>query len=58
LPTIAQCVSCTELCQELTGFYVSINLIRIDERTQNLVVLAGEEVAIEIQPDGNWEFSE
>jgi hypothetical protein len=37
---------------------VSINLVRIDERTQNLVVLAGEEVAIEIQPDGNWEVSE
>jgi hypothetical protein len=46
-------MTCNELCQELTGFYVPIYLVRIDERTQNLVILAGEEVAIEIQSDGN-----
>ena len=58
MPTAAQCMTCTELCQELTGFYVPIYLVRIDERTQNLVILASEEVAIEIQSDGNWEFTE
>jgi hypothetical protein len=57
LPTVAQCVACTELCQQLTGFYISVDLVMIDERTSNLVILAGEEIQIEIALDGNWEFS-
>jgi hypothetical protein len=57
LPTVAQCLACTELCQKLTAFYISIDLVIIDERTTNLVLLAGEEIQIEITSDGNWEFS-
>jgi hypothetical protein len=57
LPTVAQCLACTELCQKLTAFYISIDLVIIDERTTNLVLLAGEEIQIEITFDGNWEFS-
>jgi hypothetical protein len=57
LPTVAQRLACAELCQKLTGFYISIDLVIIDERTTNLVLLAGEEIQIEITFDGNWEFS-
>jgi hypothetical protein len=56
LPTVAQCVACTELCQELTGFYIPVDLVRMDEPTKNLVILAGEEIQIEITLDGSWEF--
>lgn len=55
--TVAQCVACTELCQQLTGFYIPIDLVMMDGRTHNLVILAGEEIQIEIALDGNWEFS-
>jgi hypothetical protein len=58
LPTVAQCLACTEVCQKLTGFYISVDLVIIDERTNNLVILAGEEIQIEIALDGNWEFAE
>jgi hypothetical protein len=58
LLTVNQCVTCIELCQELTSFYISITLVRVDERSTNLVILAGEEIVIEIQPNGIWEFSE
>jgi hypothetical protein len=58
LPTVAQCLACTEVCQKLTRFYIAINLVILDERTNNLVILAGEEIQIEIELDGKWEFSE
>jgi hypothetical protein len=31
-------------------------MVRLDERTKKLVILAGEEIEIEIRPDGAWEF--
>jgi hypothetical protein len=36
----------------LTNLYISIHLVRIDERSGNLVILAGEEIEIEIEPNG------
>jgi len=32
----------------LTNSYISIHLVRVDERSGNLIILAGEEIEIEI----------
>ena len=36
----------------LTDAYISIHLVRVDERSKNVVILAGEEIEIEINPNG------
>jgi hypothetical protein len=33
-----------------------IYLVRVDERTGNVIFLAGEELLIQIEPSGEWEF--
>ena len=55
--TIEQCQACTQLCQDLTRFYIPLYLVRLDTRTGSLFVLAGEETEIEIRPDGKWDYS-
>lgn len=37
--------------------YVPIYLVRFDERTSNIYILAGEEIEIEIDPDGEWRYA-
>ena len=36
----------------LTNAYVNIYLVRIDERSGNLIILAGESIEVEIYPNG------
>nr|WP_265579704.1 hypothetical protein [Plectonema radiosum] len=36
--------------------YFSVDMVRLDERTGNAIILAGEEIVIEIYPNGNWRF--
>jgi hypothetical protein len=55
-PTVEQAISCTQLCQDLTDLYVPIYLVRLDERTNHLIILAGDEIEIAIKPNGSWEF--
>jgi hypothetical protein len=54
--TTAQAIKCFELCCELTGKYCSINLVSLDSRNSNVVILAGEEIVIEIRSNGEWRF--
>jgi hypothetical protein len=54
--TKAQAIKCFELCCDLTSKYCSINLVIFDSRTQNVVILAGEEIIIEIRSNGEWRF--
>jgi hypothetical protein len=54
--TTAQAIKCFELCCELTSKYCSINLVTFDIRSQNVVILAGEEIIIEIRSNGEWRF--
>jgi hypothetical protein len=54
--TNAQAIKCFELCCDLTSKYCSINLVIFDSRTQNVVILAGEEIIIEIRSNGEWRF--
>jgi hypothetical protein len=54
--TNAQAIKCFELCCDLTSKYCSINLVIFDSRSQNVVILAGEEIIIEISSNGAWRF--
>jgi hypothetical protein len=54
--TTAQALKCFELCCELTSKYCSINLVTFDRRSSNVVLLAGEEIIIEIRSNGEWRF--
>ncbi|MFH7027747.1 MAG: DUF6888 family protein [Heteroscytonema crispum UTEX LB 1556] len=44
------------LCQSLTNFYHSVEILRLDERTGNIYIFAGEELQIEVERDGSWIF--
>jgi hypothetical protein len=44
------------LCHNITNIYQSIQLIRIDDRTKDLLILVGEEIEIVVSPNGKWRF--
>ena len=54
IPTQAQLLQCYTLSCWATRCYLPINLIRFDERTQNIFMLIGKDIEIEIQPNGEW----
>ena len=57
-PTAAQLQTLYRLCHLLTNLmFQSIHVVRLDERTLNLFILAGqnEEIEFEIKPDGSIE---
>ena len=56
LPTGKQGISCIILCQSLTNTFTPIYIVRIDERTGNIFILAGEDIQIEIYKNGFWRF--
>ncbi|MGH8003064.1 MAG: DUF6888 family protein [Brasilonema sp.] len=56
LPTPEQALVCFTLCQRLTNMYRPIFLVRLDERTGQIFILAGDETEIVIHRDGKWDF--
>ena len=56
MPTTAQTLKCFQVCCDLTSKYCSIDLMTLDNRTGNVVILAKEEINIEIEPSGEWMF--
>ena len=38
--------------------YQPIYIVRLDERTNNLYILAGEAIEIEFDPNGQWIYSD
>jgi hypothetical protein len=56
IPTTALIWQTFVLCGRATKFYRSINLVRLDERTGNVLILVGEEIEIEIKPSGEAAF--
>ena len=52
MPTSAQLIALLQESLFLTSAYVSIDLVRIDERTTNIVILAGETIQVKITPSG------
>jgi hypothetical protein len=56
LPTPAQTLECFRVCYQLTEMYREIYMVRLDRRTLNIVILAGEELIVEINPEGESNF--
>jgi hypothetical protein len=54
--TTEQAIVGLRLCHNITGIYQSVQLVRIDERTKDLLILAGEEIEIIVTPNGKWRF--
>jgi hypothetical protein len=54
--TTEQAIVGLRLCHNITGMYQSVQLVRIDERTKDLLILAGEEIEIIVAPNGKWRF--
>jgi hypothetical protein len=54
--TTAQALKCFQLCCDLTSKYCSIDLVTVDNRTGNAIILAKETINIEIEPNGEWRF--
>ncbi|HIK05566.1 MAG TPA: hypothetical protein IGS40_12785 [Trichormus sp. M33_DOE_039] len=63
-PTNEQTQALYRICYQLTNVITSgwicksIELVRLDERTGNLYVLAGEDLEFEIKPSGDYKTSE
>lgn len=55
-PTSAQVQKCFQLCCNLTEKYCSIDLVKLDKRSARVIILAREEINIEIEPNGEWRF--
>ena len=56
MPTNEQGLVCIVLCQYLTTFYRSVELLRFDERDGTVFIFAGEQLQIQINRDGLWRF--
>ena len=56
LPTPAQTLECFRVCYQLTAMYRIIYLVRLDERTDEIVVFAGEETIAVINRNGRSRF--
>ncbi|WP_442949589.1 DUF6888 family protein [Nostoc sp.] len=56
MPTPEQMRTCFILAYWATKMYLPIYLIRIDERTKDVVILTGKETEILIYPNGKWRY--
>ncbi|WP_445223134.1 DUF6888 family protein [Chlorogloea sp. CCALA 695] len=52
LPAAEQGIICITLCQSLTNTFMPIFVIRLDKRTGNVFILAGDNIEIEIYRNG------
>ncbi|MFB2770228.1 hypothetical protein ACE1AT_13210 [Pelatocladus sp. BLCC-F211] len=51
-PTPKQAISAIRVCAQLTRVYKQIDLVRLDERTKNVYILADNSLEAEITPSG------
>ena len=56
MPTVEQLKAQYKQCVNVTRFMIPINLIRLDERTGNIYILVGNEIQIEILPNGKVRY--
>ncbi|NJM70704.1 MAG: hypothetical protein HC862_10990 [Scytonema sp. RU_4_4] len=57
-PTAEQNLTCFILSHNLTTMLLDIGIVRLDERTGNVYILAGKENGIVITPNGKWRYDE
>ncbi|MFN6560388.1 MAG: DUF6888 family protein [Nostoc sp. ChiSLP01] len=55
-PTIDQAKELFRVCYHLTNMYCSIHIVRIDETTNRVYILAGEDTQLEIFPNGRVRY--
>ncbi len=55
-PTPEQESATVQVCFDLTKMFLSIHIVRIDERTGGIYILAGDEVEVIIPRNGLWRF--
>ncbi|EAZ88816.1 DUF6888 family protein [Crocosphaera chwakensis] len=53
MPTEKQAVKCFLMCQQITQMYLPVFLVRLDERTNDIFILAGEDIQILIDNEGD-----
>ncbi|WP_390091472.1 DUF6888 family protein [Geminocystis herdmanii] len=58
MPTELQTLSCFIACQTLTTMYLPIYLVRFDERIDEIFILAGDNIQILIDRNGDRRFIE
>ncbi|MBN3871070.1 MAG: hypothetical protein RM049_06005 [Nostoc sp. DedQUE04] len=51
-PTPKQAISAIRVCAQLTRVYKRIDLVRLDERTRNIYILANNSIEAEVTPTG------
>ncbi|MGJ5633922.1 DUF6888 family protein [Nostoc sp. CALU 1950] len=51
-PTPKQAISAIRVCAQLTRVYKRIDLVRLDERTKNVYILANNSIEAEVTPSG------
>jgi hypothetical protein len=51
-PTPKQAIAAIRVCAQLTRVYKRIDLVRLDERTRNVYILANNSIEAEITPTG------
>ncbi|MBD2447269.1 hypothetical protein H6G76_08830 [Nostoc sp. FACHB-152] len=56
MPTVEQLKTLFILSFWATKMYLPVFLVRIDERTKNIVIIAGEEHEMIIYPNGKWRY--
>ncbi|WP_442948970.1 DUF6888 family protein [Nostoc sp.] len=56
MPTVEQLKTLFILNFWATKMYLPVFLVRIDERTKNIVILAGQENEIIIYLNGKWRY--
>ena len=52
MPTEIQAVKCFIWCQRITQMYLPISLVRLDERSNNIFIIAGEDIEVLIDING------
>jgi hypothetical protein len=55
-PAPIQTLTLYIICQNLTAMFLPIYIVRLDERTNSIYILAGEETGIIITSNGYWRY--
>jgi hypothetical protein len=56
VPTAKQTVEFFLVCVRLSNLLQPINIVRLDERTNQIYILAGDEIEVLIYPNGKVRF--
>ena len=57
-PTVEQLKTCHRFLVSFTKMLLPVNLVRVDERTENLILLIGETIVVEIYQNGEFEIDD